>query len=281
MHLSKIRLLAAECETREGAIPAAIPGALRETHTFAISRDAFLLRLPNGLKFHYEKGKGVTVSRPLDMADPEVTLFLNGSVYGAIAWINGLVPLHASAVAHDGRVYAFTGHSGEGKSTLAAALGGKGLPLFADDVLVLDLSAPAEITCLPGHKQLKLWGDAIDLTGLVAGEQVRPGITKFYSDPKAGAAAEALPLGTLFFLESAARSEPRIEAISGIERFSLAREAFYRPQFCSVITENRVLFGIFSRLATQIAMKRFDRPRRKELFAAGVGLVAETIKSGG
>jgi hypothetical protein len=273
-----VQLLASECETKEGWIPEAIPNALKEMPTFAISKDAFLLRLPNGLKFHYQKGNGVTVSRPVDMSDLEVMLFLNGSVYGAIAWINGLVPLHASAIAHEGRVHAFTGHSGAGKSTLAAALGGHALPLFADDVLVLDFTHPSEIICLPGHKRLKLWGDAIDLTGVAAGERVRDGLDKYYINPQAGFLNEPLPLSSLLFLEDKSRSELTIRPVNGIDGFQLSQAAFYRPHFCSAVTNRKDLFQVFSRLSKQVEMMKFDRPRRKDVFDDGVAMIANMIK---
>lgn len=275
---SQSELLAAECQTREGPVPDTIPGALKEMPTFSIARDAFLLRLPSGLKFHYRQGKGVTVSRPGNMADHEVALFLNGSVYGAVAWINGLVPLHASAVAHDGRVHAFTGHSGAGKSTLAAALGAHGFPLFADDVLVLDVSQPAQIIALPGHKKLKLWGDAIKLTGASAGEQVREGLDKFYSEPHGGFAAEPLPFASLFFLEEQSGSEVAVRPLSGVERFKIAQHGFYRPHFYAALFGNDELFKICSRLASGISISRFARPRRKETFAHSVTVMADAIK---
>lgn len=278
MSSSKAQLLASECLTREGPVPGTLPGALKEMPTFSISRDAFLLRLPSGLKFHYEQGKGVTVSRPADMADHEVALFLNGSVYGAVAWINGLVPLHASAVAHEGRVHAFSGHSGAGKSTLAAALGGHGLPLFADDVLVLDLSEPSGIICLPGHKKLKLWGDAIALTGAAAGQQVRAGLDKFYTEPQGGVSAEPLPLSSLYFLEENSADEMAVKPVSGIERFTMAQNGFYRPHFYSAIFGNKELFKICARFASCVQINRFSRPRRKELFGEGVAMIAGIIR---
>ena len=102
------------------------------------------------------RATGITSSGASDVDLSEESLWLNGSVYSAIASINGLLPIHASAVAHDGRVFAFTGPAGAGKSTLVAALASRGLPMFCDDTLVLDLSDPERIICLPGHKRLKL-----------------------------------------------------------------------------------------------------------------------------
>lgn len=278
--LASMALLAAETTLREGAVPAAIPGTLKEMPTFAIARDAFLLRLPGGLRFHYRQGSGVTFARPDHVTDAEVALFLNGSVYGAIAWINGLVPLHASAVVHDGCAHAFSAHSGAGKSTLAAALGARGLPLLADDVLVLDLSDPAKVMCLPGHKQLKLWHDAVALTGAEAGQQVRPDLDKLYVAPPGGHHAAPVPLTDLYFLEDNAKTDCTVTPVSGTASFTLARTAFYRPHFCAALTDSHDLFAILSRIATQVRLARFDRPRRKELFEQGVTAMADAIRAG-
>lgn len=273
-----IALLAAESAAREGPTPQTLPGALREVPTFAIARDAFLLRLPSGLTFHYRQGDGVTWSRPDSVSDLEISLFLNGSVYGAIAWINGFVPLHASGVVFDGKVHAFTGHSGAGKSTLAAALSDNGLPLLADDVLVLDLTDPEALMCLPGHKQLKLWGDALGLTGLRAEHRVRDNLEKFYATPSGGFHSEPLPLARLFLLGNNSRSAPVFSPVSGASRLSLLRTALYRPRFCAALIEGPGLFALLSRIAAAITMTRFDRPHRKELFAEGVSAMAATIR---
>ena len=56
----------------------------------------------------------------------------------AIALHRGLLPLHASAVARNGDVHAFSGGTAEGKSTLAAAMPGPGYGFFADDILIFD-----------------------------------------------------------------------------------------------------------------------------------------------
>ena len=110
--------------------------------TYEISPEAFLLRVPNGLILHYRRGEGVTASRPAGVAASEIALFLNGSVYGAIAWINGFIPLHASAVAYDGEVHAFAAPFGLWQVDASRCARQRGMTLFADDVLVLDLSDP-------------------------------------------------------------------------------------------------------------------------------------------
>lgn len=269
--------LLTEAEIREGAPPATLSDAIARTPTYEISPDAFLLRVPNGLLLHYRRGEGVTASRPPDVASTEVSLFLNGSVYGAIAWINGYIPLHASAVVHEERVHAFTAHSGHGKSTLAAALGLRGMPLFTDDVLVLDLSDPREIICLPGHKQMKLWDDALRLTGAKRGEAVRDKITKYYAVPQGGIADNPLPLAQLTFLQSHARTPENPVAVKGAERMIFLLSALYRRRFCQQIVEHRSTFTALQRIGAAIPMTVFDRPLDKSRFNEGVELITASI----
>ncbi|MEZ5819116.1 MAG: hypothetical protein R3D44_18760 [Hyphomicrobiaceae bacterium] len=269
-------LLESECAARIGEVPGKLNGALVETPAISIARDAFLLRLPDGLAFAYRRGDGVTVQRPPHVRDAEVEVYLNGSVHGAIAWINGLVPLHASAVLYEGRVHAFTGPSGAGKSTLAAALSARGLPLFADDVLVLAREQDGHLICLPGHKRLKLWSDAIAMTGLAASEQVETKHDKFFVEPPARGITVPSPIAALYFLEDADVGCELLE-ITGVQRFRSIPDALYRQSFLEVLTSDRDLFAVMANIAADLPMKRFRRVKRKDRFADSVGFIASAI----
>ena len=56
---------------------------------------------------------------------------------GIILMQRKILPLHGSAVAIDGKAYAFIGESGAGKSTLAAAFMNKGYELMTDDIVAI------------------------------------------------------------------------------------------------------------------------------------------------
>lgn len=271
-------VLRAEMEMRYGQVALSLETPERETPTFSISKTEFLLKLPSGLKFHYRRGEGVIIQRPDSVPDADVDVFLNGSVFGAIAWLNGIVPLHASAIVHDDAVYAFTGPSGAGKSTLAAALGNEGFALLTDDVLLLDFSDPDHILCLPWRKKLKLWDDALCLTGATALDRVRPQLQKYYASAPGGTSDEQLPLKRIHFL-TALGNKPALTEIRGYERFLHAQSAFYRPGFCGAVTEKRDLFSIAKRLSESVQILTFDRPMQKDDFAEGIGFIADAIRS--
>lgn len=239
--------------------------------------DCYLLRTNDGLSYFYRKGEGITIFRGPDADISEELLWLNGSVYSAVACINGLVPIHASAVVHEGKVFAFTGPSGSGKSTLIAALGKLGLPMFCDDTLVLDLSDADRIVCLPGHKRLKLTSEALELTGAEREEKVGQDIDKYYAGAPAGAVANSLPLAELIFLEEGAGIA--IEPITGSERFLRAQDDHYTSKlFVTARHLDRAgQFAHRARLAAQVGMARFTRPLDRDRFQTGVAMAARHI----
>ena len=266
-----------ETAVQYGPVPHSLSGEPLAEMSWQMLGGAFLLRGEGEHYFLYRKGDGVTVERGPHADVSEESLWLNGSVYAAVASLNGLLPIHASAVAHDGRVFAFSGPAGAGKSTLVAALGRHGLPLFCDDTLVLDLSDPERIVCLPGHKRLKLRPDAIGLTGAMPQEKVSKTVDKHYALPATGEVGVALPLGELIFLEE--RPEPAIMPITGAERLVRLQDDHYTARlFDSARKFDRAAqFAHLARLARQIAMARFVRPLDRDRFDEGVALAARHV----
>ena len=143
--------MARETMVTYGAVPRDLTEVPLAEMSWQMSQGEFLLRGQGEHYFHYKRGGGLTIERGSNCDVSEELLWLNGSVYSAIASMNGLVPIHASAVSIKGQVFAFTGPGGAGKSTLVAALAKLGLPMFCDDTLVLDLADPERVICLPGH----------------------------------------------------------------------------------------------------------------------------------
>jgi hypothetical protein len=260
-----------------GQVPHSLFEDLLGEMNWQLSGDRFLLRGEGDHYFLYRKGEGITIERGENIDVSEESLWLNGSVYSAIASMNGLLPIHASAVAHGGEVFAFTGPGGSGKSTLVAALANHGLPMFSDDTLVLDLSDPDRIICLPGHKRLKLRPEAVELTGAEPQEKVSTTVDKFYARPAAGDFSAALPLGQLIFLEEG--PETAIEWITGAERLVRLQDDHQTARLFAAARrfDRASQFAHLTRLARQIAMARFVRPRDASQFHDGAALVADYV----
>jgi hypothetical protein len=270
-------LLERETRVSYGPVPDRLGDTPLDEMSWQMRDGEFLLRAEGDYLFYYRLGEGIMVHRGADADTSEESLWLNGSVYAAIASMNGLLPIHASAVAYNGSVFAFTGPGGAGKSTLVAALGRYGLPMFCDDTLVLDLSDPQRIICLPGHKRLKLRPDAFDLTGAAREESVSRTYGKNYATPAAGTISTAMPIAELIFLEEG--PEPAISRISGSERFMKMQDEHQTAYLFAAASrlDRARQFAHRARLAQQIEMAGFVRPCDPKRFEEGVALAARHV----
>lgn len=132
-----------------------------------------------------------------------VPLLVVGRLMAILVHQRGMLPLHASAVAIDGRVCAFVGKPGRGKSTIAAALNRRGHPVLADDMLAVGVDAGAEAVAYRSATHLKIAEDiaaALDVDFRLLSE-IHAGARKHALDATSLPASTAqLPLDRIYVL---------------------------------------------------------------------------------
>src|SRR4051794_23682986 len=134
--------------------------------------------------------------------------FLVGRILPWAAVLRGLEAFHASAVAVRGRAVAFVGATGAGKTSLAVQLVARGPDFVTDDVLALSREGD-EILAHPGAAIASIRPAERDAMprdwwaglGRVLGESGKT----YVALPRS---RDRLPLGALYFLTQAERSEP-------------------------------------------------------------------------
>ena len=273
-----LALMARETQVREGSVPRELAGIAVPDDRWFLQGEEFLFRTIEGIGLYYRRGAGITLESPAGTDPRTIELWLNGTLYAAIAAISGLFPVHASAVEHRGRVYAFSGPAGAGKSTLVAALGRAGFAQFCDDTLILDLSGDGAPVCLPGHKRLKLWPEGVALAGVEPGELVAADYPKHFVEPAGGSILEPLPLAELVFLESG--DEPLVSPLGGAERIERLQDDHYTAKLWHQATDHSrpERFASLAALARRIAMQRFVRPLDPARFAHSTQFIAAHIR---
>lgn len=117
---------------------------------------------------HLSSDASVLQCAPTNPADPSWWRLVLDSVLFTIALLRGYEALHAGAVATSDGAIAITAATGGGKSTLLAALLGRGLTLVADDVLVLvprDTGPPEPAISHPGPPLMTVPAASMALLG--------------------------------------------------------------------------------------------------------------------
>jgi hypothetical protein len=147
-----------------GPIEAAGDPDIRIVLANGAANEGTLLSFDDVAQFHVHAGSKIEVRPAPGVPARNVRLYLLGSAMGMLLHQRGLLPLHANAVAIDGKAVAFMGPSGIGKSTLAAWFHDRGHPVIADDVCVARVENGRAFV-LPGLPRLRLWQDALEASG--------------------------------------------------------------------------------------------------------------------
>ena len=255
-------------------------------------------------RFTVTQGARVVVEPVEGYGPPSWRLPLLGSVLAALLEQRGLFALHAGALVFESGAAAFLGDKGQGKSTLNAALSRAGFSLLSDDVVALQMPAPASSDAplaLPGFSQIKLvpdavravTGDEVSLWPAVAPELTQMDKRSF----QAPLAHQSAPLRALFMLHSAPNDETPAQA-SGAEtidgdgvrlRRLSAQEALaqliphtfgarFGPRY---LTEGRrkTHFLNCARLVSSCAVWELSRPRDLALLPRTVELIARAMQT--
>ena len=172
MEIRELRGLAGAGERavsiRLGGVPDALPNGIPYGRFCQVAASEYLLNIPGVARFYVSAGNQVRVEPAANAPARDLSVYLLGSVFGALCHQNGLLPLHASSVEAGGAVTAFLGDSGAGKSTLAACLQRRRYRIVSDDICVLDGSR-----VIPVAGWLKLWRASLDHLGRKPDERNR------------------------------------------------------------------------------------------------------------
>lgn len=191
-------------------------GAAGDDHH--ISPEEVNLVVPKVASYRVHGGRSIEVSPREGASDRNIRLFLLGSAFGAIIHQRGLLPLHANAIEIGGRAVAFMGHSGAGKSTMAAWFLDRGHRILADDVCVVVPNAAGVPLAYPGIPRLRLWREALERSGRNADELelAFDNMDKFNLPTPRPSQSGPIPLSHVYLLEKAEEQAAEIKILSGV-----------------------------------------------------------------
>lgn len=201
----------------------------------------------------------VSYAPPLTIDD--VAVYLRGPAMGFVLQRRGITALHASTVRINGRAIALCGTRASGKSTTAAALSLRGIPVLCEDITALN-EQDGITQVEPGYPRICLWPEAVqDLLGTRdALPRLTPTWEKCFLElggENTKFESERRPLGSVYILAPrvAGNDAPRIEEIS-------ARQALLeliQNTYMNWLLDRRqraAEFEVLSKLVLQVPVRR-------------------------
>ena len=268
----------ADIVVRVGATPPTLAGSVRGRHGhWEATANAFLLKVHQIARILVSNGRDVVVE-PLAGDDREVAHIVAGSVFSALLHQRGASAFHASAVQTQSGAVMFLGHSGSGKSSLAAAMVDQGLRLLADDLTGIVLQ-DGRTVALPGTARVRLQADSLDMLNwqLQPADSTRPLFGKY---PVAVERFHAAPLElhAVYVLTPGDQSGIAIEDLPSLAAFKALWQHTYRKAYIHGIGAMPAHFRVLKTVSKQVPVRRVTRPAQtagEELLQA----LASRIKS--
>jgi hypothetical protein len=192
------------------------PGRVDPRPPVVEDRGCALWAEPGEARFFYEgvgaflirAGREVVFDGAPEVDDRLLRLAIMGPAIAMLLHQRGRLVLHASTVALNGGAVALLGRSGQGKSTLAAALYQRDHPLVADDVTAVDLGGSSSAV-QPGYPRLKLWPEVASALGeeVESLPRIRPWLDKRNRRADRGFPRGPLPLRHIYVLAEGQQRE--------------------------------------------------------------------------
>lgn len=278
-------------------IPEFIPGETRCDVTIGIERDRTIfdyvpkevIEEPLALNFSSEEavvylkdagvflvqgGRQIVVIPAPEASEHLIRLALVGTVMAILLHQRGLLVLHASVVNMQGGAVAFLGNSGEGKSSMAAALYARGYCIITDDVAPVSWDQGKAAIC-PGFPQIKLSREVADCLGYHSNELqlLHPQLKKRGYRLRQDFPQLPLPIRRIYVLESG--DEVKIEPLKPHET---VMELSRHSRLTSLVHAGEASHFLgCAKLAKEFNVYRLQRPRNLALLPELVGLVERDV----
>ena len=195
------------------------------------------------------------------LTSEDVATYLLGPVMGFVLRRRSVLALHASAVCIGGQAVVLCGESQAGKSTTAAALALRGIPVLCEDITPL-IEEHGRFQVEPGYPRVCLWPDAVEklLGARDALPQLTPTWEKFFLPLDGGNAKfeeQRRVLGAvyLFAPRVAEADAPRIETMSAREALLELVQNTYMNWLLDR-KQRAAEFDALSKLVTQVPIRR-------------------------
>lgn len=241
-------------------------GAATDDSPFVLTsfgdREFFQIVYGDGSRFVVDgRAKLLWGACPPPLTDEDLATYLVGPILGFVLRRRGTTALHASSVCLGGKAVVLCGASESGKSTTAAALALRGIPVLAEDISAVKDDG-GRFCIEPGYPRVCLWPSAVE--ALLGGPSALPCLTPTWEKrylPLDGARATFEPrrqeLGAIYVLAPRVQraGAPRIEELSRREALLHLVQNTYMNWLLDG-TQRAVELDVLARIVERVPVRR-------------------------
>ena len=259
----KICFPLADVSVKEVTEPGKVTDPLHDDDLWQISQHEFAMKVEGVGSFYACYGSEIEYSAVHGVSEEEIHLYLNGSVYGAILYQRGILPLHGSCFSYNQSGVMLCGESGVGKSALTAAFTLNGGIFYTDDVTPVIISDDKPCI-LPFSDRIKLWEDTFSQINLdkSGSDLIRPDYRKYYL--RMGKSTNEMnPLNLIYVLSLNDGNEAIISEISGSSKFPALYNQIYRREYLKGMPEiEKKFFDDLIKTCNEVRVFNLARPEK-------------------
>ncbi|MDT3336884.1 hypothetical protein Q4Q49_16490 [Shewanella sp. SP1S1-7] len=218
-----------------------------------LNSSSFLLSIPRLADFYVRDGQSIVVAVADDADMALVLTYIQGYMLAVVMQQRGQLVLHGTVLQKKSIAIAVCGHSGSGKSALAATLLTQGWQLVSDDVCVFNTDGKV----LQGCRALHVWPDVAEVLQLSETEPLAATMAKLQyvsqvpimGNDEANARLDAFPLVAVYCLSEQQDDDQSdtleedvfagaLSEFKGMRKFAPLKANRYRTQFATAMGQD-------------------------------------------
>lgn len=266
---------------RIGSVPATLDERLPMNRLFQMSPDACIFEGEDAGRFMVTKGCEIVAEPEANGGHDDLVLFILGAAFGYIMLQRDEFPIHGSMIEMDGTGLLLMGHSGAGKSSLAAGFVESGGKLVSDDLSRL-VAAEQGYIVEPGFPSQRIWGhtaEALEI-GYDPLREVGKGFGKYYIEGRYRFVNQAVPVHGIIEIIQGECQDVMLEKLSrGSGLSALIQHTYHEDSLCFP-SHLQAHFGFMTQLAARVPVYRLTRPRKGFTVAGQIKIIQSVLNGG-
>lgn len=252
-----------------GKVPEEIKDQINQGAYDGLKEDSMWFYVTDKAIYYITNGNQIVIEPQNDsLTEFELCSYLTGSALALLLMQKGIVPIHGSMIAHNGKVAIITGQSGSGKSTTVFELLSRGCSFLSDDVSAIEVKED-KLTSLPAFPLQKLCRDLVernnlDLNSLTYIDEFRDKFARNINLSQ----YEDMPQGLDYIIELVPYQGKSVEIkeVEGLDKLNMLTTNLYRSLVYEKmgVTTNR--FEKMLTIISKAKMYQVFRPQMEDSF---------------